>query len=175
MRKPGGSDGGHVHDRGQVGHVRRHVVVAPGARLRLLPGDAPHDLQPRDEQAVGLVLDGTRDVGVGRAAGGRVVLEATVGRRVVGRRDDDAIGQPGAASVVPGQDGVGDARRRREAVGAVDAHIHAVGDQHLERGPEGRLRECVGVAAHEQRPIDALPPAVGTDGGRGGHDVVLVE
>ncbi len=45
------------------------------------------------EQLVGPVRDPPGDVGVGRAAVGRVVLEAAVAGRVVRRRDDDAVGQ----------------------------------------------------------------------------------
>ena len=48
---------------------------------------------PLAQQLVGPVLDPLRDVGVGRAAVGRVVLEAAVLGRIVRRRDDDAVGE----------------------------------------------------------------------------------
>ena len=66
-------------------------------------------------------------------------------------------------------------RRRREAVGRVDEDVDAVGDEHLERGPERGLRERVRVAADEQRPVDPVGPAGTGDGRASGDDVRLVE
>ena len=48
---------------------------------------------PSREQLVRARLDAVGDVAVGGAAVGWVVLEAAVARRVVRRRDDDAVGE----------------------------------------------------------------------------------
>ena len=103
------------------------------------------------------------DVGVGWAAVRRVVLEAAVLGRVVRGGDQDAVGEAvGAAAVVP-QDGVRDDRRRRHAVVAGNEGHHAVGGQHFEGRCLGGGGKRVGVAAHEQRPVDATAAAVVAD------------
>ncbi len=149
--------------------------MGDGARPGLLgrhPGHAPEAVA---QQRIGALLDAARDPRVRGATAGRVVLEAAVCGRIVGRRHDDAVGQRVGVLAVPGQDGVREGRRGRVPVRAVHAHVHAVGDQHLQGRLERRLREGVGVAGHEERAIEALRPAIGADGRRGGHDVRLVE
>jgi hypothetical protein len=108
------------------------------------------------KEFVGAVLDPARRVGVGRAAVGRVVLEAAVVGRVVGRRDDDAVGQPRLASAVVGEDRARHDGRRRRAVVGLDDDVHAVPRQHLERRVLRRRRERVRVLAHEERAAGAL-------------------
>ena len=114
--------------------------------------------------------------------GARVILEAAIGRRVVGRGHDDAVGQAFAGEAlgavgrtVVGQDGLGHDRGRGEVVTGVDAHGHAVGDEHLDGGLLGRAGQRVGVGAEVQRAGDAGLLAVFGDGLRDGHDVGLVE
>ena len=72
-----------------------------------------HAVEPGVEQRVRLALDPAGDVGVGRPAVRRVVLEAAVAGRVVRRRDDDPVGGAAAAAAVVGEDRVRDHRRRR--------------------------------------------------------------
>src|SRR4030095_10474276 len=116
--QPGPADRLQVDDGHEVVHVGGHVVVAldPVGAGRLVGRDPPHAVQPGPQQPVGLVLDPAGDVGVGRAAVGRVVLEAAVLGRVVGGGDDDAVGQVVAPVPVPGEDGVGEGRGRGGAV-----------------------------------------------------------
>ena len=73
-----------------------------GRGPRGVVGDAP-DGGVVGEQLVRARLDAVGDVAVGGAAVGWVVLEAAVARRVVRRRDDDAVGEARVA---------GGARRR---------------------------------------------------------------
>ena len=127
------------------------------------------------EQPVRLGLDPAGDVGVGRAAVGRVVLEPAVVGRVVRRRDDDPVGQPAAGgrrgvgsgdrpAPVRDEDRVGDGRRRRHAerVGG-DADVDPVRREHLERRRGRRLAQGVGVPSEEQRAVVA---AARRDSGR---------
>ena len=116
------------------------------------------------------------------AAGDGVVLEAAVGGRVVGRRDDDAVGEALALEAlgavgrtVVGQDGLGDHRGGHEVVTGIDAYVHAVGDEHLDGGLLGRAGQRVGVGAEVQRAGDAGLLAVFGDGLGDGDDVGLVE
>ena len=158
--QPGPADRLHVHDGGQVLDVGGHVVVAlhAGGAGGPLGRDPPHPVQAGPQQPVGLVLDPAGDVGVGRAAVGRVVLEAAVLGRVVGGGDHDAVGQVVAPVPVPGQDGQRQRRGRGRPVARVDPHLDPVGGQHLQGGALGRLGQGVGVAAQEQRPVDPLWP-----------------
>ena len=61
-------------------HLRDHIRVRP-----------PADFGAISEQGVGTRRDHARRVGIGRAAVWRVVLEAAIARRVVRRRNDDAV------------------------------------------------------------------------------------
>ncbi len=122
----GGAHRRQIDDVLQVAHVGVEVVVLGGGRgvARALVWH-PRDLVDAGRQElVGAALDGRGDVGVGRSAVGRVVFEAPVGRRVVRRRDDDAVGQLGRvrAPAIPRQDGVRDGRGRRQLVVRGDAH-----------------------------------------------------
>ena len=154
-------------DRVEVDHRRQVVdvggdVVAPLDR-GLLEGHAANAVQPLVEQPVGLALDPARDVGVGRPAVRRVVLEAAVAGRVVRRRDDDPVRQrPGRVAVV-GEDRVRDHRRRRREVVGVDHHVDPVRREDLDDRAEGRLGERVRVAAEEQRALDPLLLAIAAD------------
>jgi hypothetical protein len=69
----------------EVAHVRVDVVVRVrrGCVQRALVGNALHSGEVRLEQLVRLRADPARDLGVGGPSVGRVVLEATVGRRIV--------------------------------------------------------------------------------------------
>ena len=141
-------------------------------------GDAVEAVRARClEDPVRLVLDPARDIGVGGTAVGRVVLEAAVLGRVVRRRHDDAVGEAAAGRTVAvgDEDRVRDRGGRRVAVGGIDADVHPVRDQHLERRPPRRLGERVRVAADEQRPGVALGGPIAADGLGRGQDVRLVE
>ena len=108
----------------------------PGPRRRFAgsrkSGSWPHGARcvvrdPRDcrgtvrQQPVGALLDPAGDVGIGRPAVRRVVLETAVFRRIVRRRDHDAVGETGRPAAVVRQDGVRDdgggrrSRRRRRS------------------------------------------------------------
>ena len=81
------------------------------------------DVAEITEQFVGTIGDGVGHVGRSRAAGDRIILETAVGRRIVGRGHDDAVGQALAGEAlgavggaVVRQDGLGHDRGRREVV-----------------------------------------------------------
>ncbi len=136
--------------------------------------DAPVALR---HQLVGPIGDPAGGIGVGRSTMRRVVFEATVGRRIVRGRDHDAVGLPAAAArpAVVAQDGERDRRRRGESAVDIDHRGDTVAGQHLEGRGHGRLGQCVGVLAEEQRTVDALSRPILTDGLGGGCDVVFVE
>ena len=179
----GGADHVEVDDVLQIGHiVLTEVETLNQIGLDGLLERHALDVPEIAEQLVGAVSDGVGDVRRSRAAGDRIVLEAAIGRRVVGRGHDDAVGQAFAGETlgavggaVVGQDGLGHDRGRGEVVTGVDAHGHAVGDEHFDGGLPSRLGQGVGVAADVQRAGDAGLLAVFGDGLRDGHDVGLVE
>ena len=102
---------------------------------RLLERHALHARVVALQQFVRPLLHDVGDVGVGRAAVGRVVFESAVCRRIVRRRDDDAVGEAVVPAAIVRQDRVRDDRRRREAVVSWMIAFYAVGRQHF----EGRL------------------------------------
>ncbi len=169
----GVADGVEVEDRRQVVDVGAAVVVrvggvgGSGAGERDSLHAALSGAVAGGEEFVGPGGDPAGGVGVGRAAVGRVVLEAAVLGRVVRRRDDDAVGEGGGAAgagravAVVAQDRVRDRGRRGVAVVGVDQHGHVVGREDLERGRPRRLGECVSVTAEEQRTVDPIAP-IGT-------------
>ena len=173
-----------IEHAGQVVHIAAQIVVGLGRLAGTLEGHAPHPLHAGSDVLVGLGGNPSGGIGVGRTAVRRVVLEAAIGRRIVRRGDDDAIGQTPVGrqlvdtadlALVGLQDGMRHRRRRRVAVGSIDEDVHVIGHQHLQRTGPGRLRQRVGVTADEQRAIKALRLAVVADRLRGGQDVILVE
>jgi hypothetical protein len=175
--KAGGAHHVHVKHIAEVGHVRQDQVLR--VRSAGLHGDgerhARHAGVPGAQQEVGAVLDPPRDVGVGRTAVGRVVLEAAVLRRVVRRRNDNAVREVLAAAAVVHQDRVRDDRCGGDTVVALDDGVHPVGREHLERRALGRCGERVGVLAQEERTVNtAFAPKV-ADGLGDGQDVRLGE
>lgn len=157
-------------------------ALGGGGLERLAVIHALDAIETGDQQRIGALLNPLGHAGVGRAAIGGVVLEAAIARRVVRRRDDDAVGQPAQAAAVVAEDRVGDRRGRgiaRLAAGfratGVDARLDAVGRQHFQRRDERRLGQRMGVHAHEQRAVDAFLAAVIADRLGGGEDVPLVE
>ena len=146
-------------------------IVERHARRRR-PADAR---QPAFDQRVGARLDPAGDAGVGRAAVGAVVLESPISWGIVRRGDDDAVGAVVGSPAVVRHDGVADHRRRGEAATRIDPHVDAVARQHLARGDPRRLRQGMGVAAEEQRPVDAVGRAPVVHRLRHGEDVPLVE
>ena len=115
--------------------------------------------------------DPSGHVGIGRAAVGRVVLEAAVLGRVVRRRDDDAVREVLVAAAVVDEDGPRDDRRRRHAVVALNDGLDAVRRQDLERRALGRPGQRVRVLAHVERAVGALAAPVVADGLGDGQDV----
>ena len=96
------------------------------------------------------------DVGVGRAAVGRVVFEAAVFGRVVRGRDDDAVGQLLGAAAIVHEDRARDHRRRREPSSLLNDRLDAVGRQHFQCRSLRRPGQRVRVLAHVKRAVDAL-------------------
>ena len=147
-------------DVGEVLHVGGDEVdlVRRRGADRLREGDAPDRAPGGAEQGVGAVLDRGGDVGVGRAAVGRVVLEPAVGRRVVRRGDDDAVGAAGPcaprlwARIACEMTGVGVTPSSRW----ID-DLHAVGrpgPRGRSAGP-GRTAACVSLPRNSG-PVDPL-------------------
>jgi hypothetical protein len=171
-----GADGIEVDDLAERRDVLRLEVVhlGGGRRQRARRVHALHAGQLVLQVVVGRGLDAAGDAAVGRAAVRRVVLEATVARRVVRGRDDDAVGPRTAVAVVR-QDGDGHRRRGRELAARRQHHAHAVGGQHLQRAGHGGLGQRVRVGAQVQRPGDAFAPAVVADGLRDGQHMPLIE
>ena len=169
----GGADCVHVDDVPQVLDIGQDEVLSVRGRC-LDRRRQRHAFDPgiaAQEQLVGPVLDPFRDIGIGRAAVGRVVLEAAILRGIVRRRDDDAIRRVLLAAAIIHEDGPRDDRRRRDAVVGLDDRRHPVGCQHLQRGALRRPGQRVRVLAHVERTVRAMAATVIADGLADGQDV----
>ena len=160
------ADGFHVDDGSEICHVGRGEIVSNrrGGGAGLRGGHALHLAIPTGQQFVGPLFDPAGDIGIGGASVGGVVFESAVLRRVVGRRDDQAIGQARGSAVVVSEDGVGNHRSGGGTVVRSDARFHAVRGEDFERGLFGDGGGSVGVAAHEQRSAISLSLAEFDDG-----------
>ncbi len=106
---------------------------------------------------------------------GRVVLEASVVRRIVRGSDHDAVGETLLAISIVGQDCVRDDRSRRVALIACHTNLHIVGGQDFQGSHVRWGGECVGVTAQEQRSFYTALPAIVGDRLADGQNVGLVE
>ena len=105
----------------------------------------------------------------------RIVLEATVVRRIVGRRDDDAVGEPRFSSAVVTQNRVGDGRSRRVGSSFRKHHLDAVSSKHFQRTCKCRLGQRMSVHPKEERTVNVLQFAVVANRLSDCEDVPLVE
>ena len=164
-REAGGADRIHVHDVSQILDVRLHKVLL--VRVRRFDGRRErHTLHIGDigfEQRVGAVLNPLGHVGVRGAAVGRVVLETPVFRRIVRRRDHNAVREMGRAAAVVGEDGPRDDGRRRDTGIALDDGLDAIGRQPFERGALRRFGQRMCVFAHVERAVDSVSAPVVAD------------
>ncbi len=154
---PRSADRFHVDDVGKVGHVRTNVIVAMNASslLRAVIRNPLQSPQSVFQKCVCGALNSRRDIGVSRSAIWRIIFEAAILGRVMGRGDHDAIGKAAGPVPVVGQDRMRDRGRRRISVPLVNHHGDIVGREYLQRAGEGALRQGMGVDAHEQRAVDA--------------------
>jgi hypothetical protein len=173
----GAADRFHVEHVGEVGDIGPDVIVAANTSgfARAIVGDAFDASEIVFEKPVRGALDSRRNVGIRRTAIGRIIFEPAIFRRIMRRRDHDAVGKTMTAASVVGQDGVRNNRRRRIAVVRVDHHLDAVGREYLQRTRQRRLRQRVGVDAEEQRPADAACPPMIAKRLADGKDMRLVE
>ncbi|BBU23701.1 hypothetical protein MYXE_34910 [Mycobacterium xenopi] len=172
---PGIADRTDVDHVWQVVDISVEVVMAPCRAQRARQRHPFYVSQATAQNLVGALGDCISRIAVGRTTARRVVLEPAVGRRIVRRCHDDAVGQAAGAVTVVVEDGVADRRCRRVAVGGVDHGDHVVGGEHLQSRHPRRLGKGMRVAAEEQRPGRALRGAVLDDGLGNGQDVGLVE
>ena len=141
----------HVDHGAEIGHVVSDEILLHDRRRRqrLRVGHAPDAAVAILHQRIGALLDPAGGIGVGRAAVRRVVFDAAVARRIVRRRDDDAIGARRLRVAVMDQDGARNDRRRRVAVIALQPRLDAVGGQHFQRAALRRLRQGMRVLAEK--------------------------
>jgi len=136
---------------------------------------AAHRLQPLGQDLIGAILDDLGHAGVRRTARGRVVLEAAIRRRIVRRRDHNAISYAALVAAVVGQDSVRDDRRGRENVIGLDHHVDFVRRENLDRSVDRGPRQRMAVHADVQGAVVALALAVLGNGLRNGGDMVVIE
>ena len=124
---------------------------------------------------VGGLFDLGRHIRVGRATMRRVVFVPAIFRRIMRRRDDNAIGKSARSALVVAQDRMRDDGRRRVAAALVDHDVDAVGGKHFHRARQRRLGERMGIDADEQRAGEPGFAAVIADRLRRRQDMIFVE
>ena len=167
----------HVDDIAELGDVGADVIVEmrrlePVGTFVRHPHDAP---EPGFQIAIRVSFDDGSDVGIGRTAMRRIILVTAVLRRIVRRRDDDAIGETRGSSLVVSQDRARDDGGRRIPTVLVDHDLDAIRSKHLNRTRQRRLGQSVRVNSDEQRSCQAGPAAVVTDRLRRRQDVIFIE
>src|SRR4029077_1925951 len=105
----------------------------------------------------------------------RIVLEPTIIRRIVRRRDYDAVGESSLPSVVITEDGVGDGGSGCVGRPFREHHHDAIRRKHLQGAGERRLRQRMSVHSKKQRPLDLLQFAVIADRLGDGENMPLIE
>ena len=90
-------------------------------------------------------------------------------------RDYDAVGEPGLAPAVVGENRMGDGGRRGVFIALREHHFHSVGGQHLQRAGQRGHGERVRIDAQKQRTVDLLLLAVEANRLADGEDMPLVE
>ncbi len=155
-------DGIHIQHVLQIIHIGGDIVVLDHERAleRLGERHPLHTGQTRFQNGVGAILHPLGDLPFGGTTVGRVVLEATVFRRVVGRGDHHTVSAgsrlagPFFARVVA-QDGMRDDRGRGEAEASLNASFNTVGRQHFDGAGKGGFGQGVGIHTDKQRARDA--------------------
>src|SRR6185312_11279255 len=126
------------------GVQRFYVLIPEIVRMgrprgqRLFDGDPFYAFQPGSQQLVGLLLDPGGDLVPGRSAIWRIVLKAAVRRRVVRRRDDDAVRHSIPTAAVVFEDGERDGGGRYIVAISGDHGVDTVGGQHFQGRIERR-------------------------------------
>ena len=160
----------HIHHILKVSHVVVYVVMLDAALVQHARDRLPlHALQLGAQVLVRAVSNPIRGLRIGRAAGRRVVLKASIAGRIMGRGNHDAIG----ARI--GQDGVGNRRGRRVAAAVINADLQTVGQQHFQGGDHGGFGQRVGIAADKNRPSNPLLCAIIHNRLGNGEDMCLIK
>jgi hypothetical protein len=105
----------------------------------------------------------------------RVVLEASVLRRFVGRGDDNPVGQGARSAPVVYQNGMRDHGSGGISESLLNHHFHPVCGENLEGRDETGLGKSVGVHSEEKGAVDPGCLSVIANGLRHGQDVELIE
>ncbi len=167
----------HVDDVREVADIGRDVIVRmnAGCFARALQRNAMHASELLLEEIVRGGFDPAGNVDVGGPAIGGIILEASVLGRIVGRRNDDAVGQPCLVPLVVHQDRMRDDGRRCISAPGIDHRLDAIGREHFQGTGKRRLRQRMRVHAHKQRTVDSGAMAIETDGLRDRQDMRLIE
>ena len=142
----------HINDICQPFHEGLNQVLFFNmtGRQRGIQRNTLHALQTVSQQCISPVFYDFGDVGICRATVWRIVFNAAVFRRVVGRRDHNAISQRTAFFIVD-QDSIRHGRGWRKAVVFLHDDINTVRCQHFQHRDKCRFRQRVGILAHIAR------------------------
>ena len=129
------ANGLHIDNALEIANVRQNEIFLMCARSfdGFVKRDALYLAVCCTQQFVGAILNPAGCVGIGGTAVRRVVLEASVFRRIVRRGDENAVGQMFFTISVVNENGSRDHRSRSYTVSLLDHRLHVVGSQHFQR------------------------------------------
>ena len=134
----------HVDDISQVLDVGHQEVFLAGSLSGRRELQALYARVACAQQRIRPVLDPMCNVGVGRPPIRRIVFKAAILRRIVRRRNDNAIGEAIATAPVVHEDRARDRGCGRVSVVPLDDRVHAVGGKDFERRALGRCGDRMG-------------------------------
>ena len=171
------ANGFDIHYILQIAHIRQNKIflVSCSGSKGFFVRSALYIAVAGSHQFIGTILDPGGNVGVGGTAIRRIVFETAICRRIVGRGNDDAIGEVLFPSTVVNQNCARDYWSRGNTVLLLNNGFHSVGCKHLECGALRRCRQSVRVFAHIQRSANPFSAAIFADRLRDGQDVGLIE
>ena len=165
----------HVDDVSQVLDVGHQEVFLAGSLSGRRELQALYVRVACAQQRIRPVFDPMCNVGVGRPPIRRIVFKAAILRRIVRRRNDNAIGEAIATAPVVHEDRARDRGCGRVSVVPLDDRVHAVGGKDFERCALGRCGDRMGVLAHIEWSARPLRAAIVADGLGDRQDVSLGE
>ena len=172
-----------IHHIRQIRHIGVHIVVFRGLGIQHPRHAHSLDvLQAAAQQIISTLRNPVRGIRVGRATIGRIIFKPTIPRRIMRRRNHNAVGtlrigasHPTRQARIIGQNRMRHRRRRGIAAPVVDKHLHVISQQHLHGGNLRRLAQRMRIPPNKNRATNTLRITVIHNGLRGCQNMVLVK
>src|ERR1051325_3421041 len=109
------------------------MMMYGGGAPRPLEWYSRHPPQSVRDEGIRLLFYPFGDMRIRRSAVGRIVFETAEARRVMRRRDDNAVREATLATAIVGENCVRNDRSGSIAIGSIDHHFDTIRCQHFQR------------------------------------------